>query len=90
MRLPLSEDGIAFDHVLGAANYRSLRADEARGGLAVGAERGPGDLVLVPFQPPLRFTSERVDNERVEVAWVLGHDHHPLAIRTDRQDFRTV
>ena len=28
--LPLSEDGIAIDHVLGAANYRSLRADEAR------------------------------------------------------------
>jgi hypothetical protein len=27
--LPLSEDGIAIDHVLGAANYRSLRADEA-------------------------------------------------------------
>jgi hypothetical protein len=30
VRLPLSEDGIAFDHVLGAANNRSLRADEAR------------------------------------------------------------
>jgi hypothetical protein len=28
--LPLSEDGIAIDHVFGAANYRSLRADEAR------------------------------------------------------------
>jgi hypothetical protein len=27
--LPLSEDGAAIDHVLGAANYRSLRADEA-------------------------------------------------------------
>jgi hypothetical protein len=27
--LPLSEDGVAIDHVLGAVNYRSLRADEA-------------------------------------------------------------
>jgi hypothetical protein len=27
--LPLSEDGVMIDHVLGAANYRSLRADEA-------------------------------------------------------------
>ena len=27
--LPLSEDGVAIDHVLGAANHRSLRADEA-------------------------------------------------------------
>jgi hypothetical protein len=26
--LPLSEDGVAIDHALGAANYRSLRADE--------------------------------------------------------------
>jgi hypothetical protein len=26
--LPLSDDGIEIDHVLGAANYRSLRADE--------------------------------------------------------------
>jgi len=28
--LPLSEDGIAINHVFGAANYRSLRPDEAR------------------------------------------------------------
>ena len=28
--IPLSEDGIAIDHVLGAANYRSLRAHEVR------------------------------------------------------------
>lgn len=28
--LPLSEDGFAIDHVLGAANYRSLRANEVR------------------------------------------------------------
>ena len=28
--LPLSEGGIAIDHVLGAINYRALRADEAR------------------------------------------------------------
>jgi hypothetical protein len=27
--LPLSEDGVMIDHVLGAANYRSLRTDEA-------------------------------------------------------------
>jgi hypothetical protein len=27
--LPLSDDGAAIDHALGAANYRSLRADEA-------------------------------------------------------------
>jgi len=27
--LPLSADGIAIDHVLGATNYRPLRADEA-------------------------------------------------------------
>jgi len=26
--LPLSEDGVTIDYVLGAANYRSLRADE--------------------------------------------------------------
>jgi hypothetical protein len=26
--LPLSEDGVKIDHVLGAANYRSLRTDE--------------------------------------------------------------
>jgi hypothetical protein len=26
--LPLSEDGVAIDHVLGAANYRTLRAEE--------------------------------------------------------------
>jgi hypothetical protein len=26
--LPLSEDGVAVDHVLGAVNYRLLRADE--------------------------------------------------------------
>ena len=29
--LPLSEDGMAIDHVLGAANYRALRAGEAPG-----------------------------------------------------------
>jgi hypothetical protein len=28
--LPLSEGGATIDHVLGATNYRSLRADEAR------------------------------------------------------------
>jgi hypothetical protein len=28
--LPLSEDGLAIDHVLGATNYRSLRANELR------------------------------------------------------------
>jgi hypothetical protein len=28
--LPLSEHGIAIDHVFGAANYRSLRVDEPR------------------------------------------------------------
>jgi hypothetical protein len=27
--LPLSEDGVAFDHVLGAANHRALLADDA-------------------------------------------------------------
>ena len=27
--LPLSEDGVTIDHVLGATNYRSLRSDEA-------------------------------------------------------------
>jgi hypothetical protein len=27
--LPLSEDGVTIDHVLGATNYRSLRDDEA-------------------------------------------------------------
>jgi len=27
--LPVSEDGVTIDHLLGAANYRSLRADEA-------------------------------------------------------------
>src|SRR5215470_11722593 len=27
--LPLSEDGVAIDHVLGAANHRAIRADEA-------------------------------------------------------------
>ena len=26
--LPVSENGIAIDYVMGAANYRSLRADE--------------------------------------------------------------
>lgn len=26
--LPLSQDGVAIDHVMGAANHRSLRADE--------------------------------------------------------------
>ena len=26
--LPLSEDGVTIDHVLGAANYRTLSADE--------------------------------------------------------------
>jgi hypothetical protein len=28
--LPLSEASVAIDHVLGAANYRSLRTNEAR------------------------------------------------------------
>jgi hypothetical protein len=28
--LPLSEGRVAIDHVLGAMNYRSIRADEAR------------------------------------------------------------
>jgi hypothetical protein len=28
--LPLSEGSVAIDHVLGAMNYRSLRADEMR------------------------------------------------------------
>jgi hypothetical protein len=28
--LPLSEGTVAIDHVLGAMNYRSLRADEVR------------------------------------------------------------
>ena len=28
--LPLSEGSVAIDHVLGAMNYRSLRADEVR------------------------------------------------------------
>ena len=28
--LPLSEDGLAIDYVLGAANYRSLHADETQ------------------------------------------------------------
>jgi len=27
--LPLSEDGVVIDQVLGATNYRSLREDEA-------------------------------------------------------------
>ena len=27
--LPLSEDGVAIDHALGAANYRTLRTEEA-------------------------------------------------------------
>ena len=30
MLLPLSEGSVAIDHVLGAMNYRSLRADEVR------------------------------------------------------------
>jgi hypothetical protein len=28
--VPLSEGSVAIDHVLGAMNYRSMRADEAR------------------------------------------------------------
>jgi hypothetical protein len=28
--LPLSEGSVAIDHVLGATNYRSLRAEEVR------------------------------------------------------------
>lgn len=28
--LPLSGDGVTIDHLLGAANYRALRSNEAR------------------------------------------------------------
>jgi hypothetical protein len=30
MLLPLSEDGVTIDHLLGAVSYRALRSDEAR------------------------------------------------------------
>jgi hypothetical protein len=30
MLLPLSEDGVTIDHLLGAASYRALRSNEAR------------------------------------------------------------
>jgi hypothetical protein len=57
--LPLSEDGLAIDHVLGATNYRSLRANELRT-TQVNLRRLPMPRIVSNRQPGSRGRLDRV------------------------------